>query len=69
MTAAQAKQIYHAHNPYATQKDRHPLDGKTVSEWVQEARAGWPKVPVPRDPFKAAQKVTAAYSDVTFEER
>lgn len=48
----------------------HPLDGHTVATWVAEARAGWPKVPVPADPVSAAERVMKAHAsaDVQWEE-
>ena len=42
----------------------HPLDGKSVAQWVAEARAGWPRVPVPKDPHKAALRVLSQHQDV-----
>lgn len=39
----------------------HALGGLTVRAWVEVARKGWPKVPVPKDPHAAALKVAAAY--------
>lgn len=53
--------IYRRHNP-SSYAGPHPLGGQTVREWVKEARAGWPKVPVPKDPAKAALKVAAKYA-------
>lgn len=50
------------HNKFHPESDPHPLDGRSVSEWVAEARAGWPKVPVPADPAKAARKLAEKYS-------
>lgn len=42
----------------------HPLDGKSVADWVAEARKGWPKVPAaPKDPAEAARKIAAKYGD------
>lgn len=49
-------------------REKHPLDGLSVREWVAEAREGWPKVPVPADPYKAAQRVREAWADMLFEE-
>ncbi|MEU3052255.1 hypothetical protein [Streptomyces griseus] len=49
-------------NPYGSYRTpEHILDGRSVAEWVAEARAGWPKVPVPSDPVSAARKVVAKY--------
>ncbi|PRH79384.1 hypothetical protein C6N75_09885 [Streptomyces solincola] len=47
----------------------HPLEGRSVAQWVAEARAGWPKVPVPSDPYVAARKVLDKHAedDVLFE--
>jgi len=56
--------VYKRHtNVDSPSRNPHPLDGKTVAEWVAEARAGWPKVPVPGDPAKAAQKLADKYGD------
>ncbi|MEU6056967.1 hypothetical protein [Streptomyces sp. NPDC047097] len=47
----------------------HPLEGRSVSRWVAEARKGWPKVPIPSDPDDAARKVLERHAedDVLFE--
>lgn len=57
--------IYRAHavRPYNGRMAPHPLGGQTVAEWVREARAGWPRVPVPADPYKAACKLLQAHQD------
>ena len=63
MTAAAAKKIADRHHHGGNREQRaHPLDGKSVAEWVAEARQGWPRVPVPKDPLKAAQKVADKYN-------
>ncbi|MFF8831363.1 hypothetical protein [Streptomyces sp. NPDC015131] len=41
----------------------HPLEGRSVAQWVAEARKGWPKVPVPSDPYVAARKVLDKHAD------
>ena len=41
----------------------HPLDGKSVAEWVAEARAGWPR-PIPYNPSPTALKWLAEYGDL-----
>jgi hypothetical protein len=47
----------------------HPLEGKSVREWVAEARAGWPKAPpAPKDPIAAAQKVLLKSPGVHYEQ-
>lgn len=48
--------------PGGLSRAAHPLEGKSVRAWVAEARAGWPRVPVPGDPLKAAQKVAEKHS-------
>lgn len=52
--------IWKAHNQHG-RKVPHPLGGMTVREWVKDARRGWPRVPVPKDPYEAALKVAEAY--------
>ena len=61
MNVTECKRIHRRHT--TEPGSLHPLDGRTVAEWVREARAGWPKVPVPGDPAKAAQKLADKYSD------
>ncbi|MFG3137655.1 hypothetical protein ACGFZA_15765 [Streptomyces sp. NPDC048211] len=53
---------YYADGHWHVATPPHPLDGRSVAEFVQEARAGWPKVPVPGDPRKAAQALAKKYS-------
>lgn len=63
MTAAEAKKISARHHSgWNAEARAHPLDGKSVAEWVAEARKGWPRVPVPGDPLKAALKVAQAHA-------
>lgn len=62
MTAAQeratVKRIAQRHhNGWNAQERAHPLDGMSTAEFVAVARAGWPKVPAPTDPYKAARRV------------
>lgn len=54
--------VYRRHTPGGSTTP-HPLGGQTVADWVAEARAGWPRVPVPKDPAKAAQKLAEKYAD------
>lgn len=61
MTPAEAKKVRARH--WRSSRDPHPLEGKSVREWVAEARAGWPKVPVPKDPAKAAERLAKTYGD------
>lgn len=58
----------HAVKPYYGPMPPHQLEGKSVAEWVREARAGWPKVPTPKDPLKAALKLAEKYDDISFQE-
>lgn len=60
-SAAITKAIWKAHTPGSSYLGAHPLGGLTVAEWVKEARAGWPRVPVPKDPIKAAQRLVEKY--------
>ncbi|GGR51890.1 hypothetical protein [Streptomyces roseolus] len=55
MNIAERKRIHNKFAPYGS--GPHPLDGRSVAEWVREARQGWPRVPVPSDPIAAARKV------------
>jgi hypothetical protein len=41
----------------------HPLEGKSVAEWVAEARAGWPR-PIPYNPSPAALRRIAENAEV-----
>jgi hypothetical protein len=50
------------HNGYNAQERAHPLDGMSTAEFVRVARAGWPRVPVPADPLKAARKVAEKHA-------
>ncbi|MFD8117073.1 hypothetical protein [Streptomyces microflavus] len=69
MNITERKTIHNKFHPtvltggrYGTyQTPKHILDGRSVAEFVAEARKGWPKVPVPGDPVAAARKVVAKY--------
>lgn len=62
-TPAEAKKIADMHHHGYNREERaHPLEGKSIRAWVAEARAGWPRVPVPGDPLKAARKVAEKHA-------
>jgi len=64
VTRTERKRIAQRHHNGWTRAEREDLlDGQSVAEFVAEARAGWPKVPVPKDPVAAAMKVRDKHAD------
>lgn len=63
MTPQEAKEVRRRCAGLTGLTGPHPLGGKSVREWVAEARRGWPR-PIPYNPSPTALKRLSEYADL-----